>query len=48
VSFFNALTAAMRAAVETGAFEPFRARFFERYAVSSDLVSLENISSAEA
>jgi queuine tRNA-ribosyltransferase len=48
VSFFNGLMSAMRAAVEAGAFEPFRARFFARYAVSSDVVSRENISSAEA
>jgi queuine tRNA-ribosyltransferase len=48
VHFFHALMAAMRAAVEAGAFEPFRARFFARYAVSSDVVSRENISSAEA
>jgi queuine tRNA-ribosyltransferase len=48
VSFFNGLMRAMRAAVDAGAFEPFRARFFARYAVSSDVVSRENISSAEA
>ena len=48
VSFFNGLMSAMRAAIEGGAFEPFRARFFSRYAVSSDVVSRENISSAEA
>ncbi|HMH49161.1 MAG TPA: tRNA guanosine(34) transglycosylase Tgt [Candidatus Acidoferrum sp.] len=48
VSFFNGLMTAMRAAVDAGTFEPFRARFFARYAVSSDVVSRENISSAEA
>jgi queuine tRNA-ribosyltransferase len=48
VSFFNGLMRAMRAAVDAGAFEPFRARFFARYAVLSDVVSRENISSAEA
>jgi queuine tRNA-ribosyltransferase len=48
VSFFHALMAAMRAAVDAGAFEPFRARFFARYAVSSEVVSRENISAAEA
>jgi queuine tRNA-ribosyltransferase len=48
VSFFHALMAAMRAAVEAAAFEAFRARFFARYAVSSDVVSRENISAAEA
>ena len=48
VSFFQALVASMRDAVERGVFGPFRARFFERYAVSSELVSRENISSAEA
>ncbi len=47
VSFFNGLMTAMRAAVDAGAFEPFRARFFARYAVSSEVVSRENISSAE-
>jgi queuine tRNA-ribosyltransferase len=48
VHFFHALMAAMRAAVEVGAFEPFRARFFARYAVSSEVVPRENISSSEA
>jgi len=48
VHFFQALMAALRAAIETGAFAPFRARFFDRYAVSSVVVSRENISSAEA
>ena len=48
VAFFNGLMTAMRAAVDAGAFEPFRARFFARYAVSSEFVSRENISSAEA
>jgi queuine tRNA-ribosyltransferase len=48
VHFFQALMAAMRAAVDAGAFEPFRARFFARYAVSSEVVSREHISAAEA
>jgi queuine tRNA-ribosyltransferase len=48
VHFFQALMAAMRTAIATGAFAPFRARFFDRYAVSSVFVSRENISSAEA
>jgi queuine tRNA-ribosyltransferase len=48
VHFFQALVAAMRAAVDAGAFGPFRARFFDRYAVSSEVVSREHISSAEA
>jgi queuine tRNA-ribosyltransferase len=48
VSFFHGLMTAMRAAVDAGAFRPFRTRFFARYAVSSELVSPEHISSAEA
>jgi queuine tRNA-ribosyltransferase len=48
VHFFQALVAAMRAAVDARAFEPFRARFFARYAVSSEVVSRENIPSSEA
>jgi len=48
VHFFHALMAAMRAAVDAGAFEPFRARFFARYAVSSEVVPRENISASEA
>jgi queuine tRNA-ribosyltransferase len=48
VHFFQALVGAMRAAVDAGAFGPFRARFFDRYAVSSEVVSREHISSAEA
>ena len=48
VHFFQALVGAMRAAIEAGAFAPFRARFFRRYAVSSVVGSHENISSAEA
>jgi queuine tRNA-ribosyltransferase len=48
VYFFQALVAAMREAIGRGAFAPFRARFFERYAVSSEVVSREHISSAEA
>jgi queuine tRNA-ribosyltransferase len=35
VHFFVVLAAAMREAISTGAFGPFRARFFARYAVSS-------------
>ncbi len=34
--FFLGLMAAMRAAIAEGAFRPFHARFFERYAVSSE------------
>ena len=33
--FFLGLMASMRTAIAEGAFEPFRARFFERYAVSA-------------
>jgi queuine tRNA-ribosyltransferase len=36
--FFLGLMAGMRAAIAEGAFGPFRARFFERYAVSSVVV----------
>jgi queuine tRNA-ribosyltransferase len=48
VTFFNGLMRTMREAIEAERFEPFRARFFARYAVSSEVVSRENISSAEA
>ena len=48
VAFFNGLMTAMRAAIAAGAFEAWGTRFFARYAVSSELVSRENISSAEA
>ena len=48
VHFFQRVMAAMRAAIDAGAFGPFRTRFFARYAVSSDVVSPEPISSAEA
>jgi len=36
VHFFVGLVRAMRAAIAAGAFGAFRARFFARYAVSSD------------
>ena len=36
--FFLGLMAALRAAIAAGGFEPFRARFFDRYAVSSVVV----------
>jgi queuine tRNA-ribosyltransferase len=39
LTFFVELMGAMRAAIATGAFAAFRTRFFERYRVSSDLVS---------
>jgi queuine tRNA-ribosyltransferase len=48
VHFFQSLMAAARSAIETGGFAAFRARFFDRYAVSSEAASRENISSAEA
>jgi queuine tRNA-ribosyltransferase len=48
VHFFQALMAAMREAIDEGVFAPFRARFLARYAVSSDVVSRENTSAAEA
>jgi queuine tRNA-ribosyltransferase len=41
VSFFVTLMAAMREAIETGAFAPFRTRFFARYAVSSAEIPLD-------
>jgi queuine tRNA-ribosyltransferase len=37
--FFLGLMAAMRTAIAEGAFGPFRTRFFDRYAVSSESVS---------
>jgi queuine tRNA-ribosyltransferase len=40
--FFLGLMASMRAAIAEGAFGPFRARFFERYAVSSEAVPLDD------
>jgi queuine tRNA-ribosyltransferase len=43
VHFFVALMAGMREAIAAGAFEPFRARFFSRYAVSSRDVSSSNL-----
>ena len=39
VHFFVGLMSAMRDAITAGAFEPFRARFLSRYAVSSADVS---------
>jgi queuine tRNA-ribosyltransferase len=48
VHFFQSLVASMREAIAAGAFERFRGRFFDRYAVSSEVVPRENISSAEA
>jgi queuine tRNA-ribosyltransferase len=47
VHFFQALMTAMRGAIDVGAFEPFRARFFARYAVSSGVGPPETISSSE-
>jgi queuine tRNA-ribosyltransferase len=41
VSFFVSLMAAMREAIEAGAFARFRARFFARYAVSSAGIPLD-------
>jgi queuine tRNA-ribosyltransferase len=41
VYFFVSLMAAMREAIETGAFAPFRARFFASYAVSSAEIPLD-------
>jgi queuine tRNA-ribosyltransferase len=41
VYFFTGLMAAMRDAVERGAFESFRTRFFARYAVSSAEIPLD-------
>ena len=48
VHFFQRLMLTMREAIVGGAFEAFRARFFDRYAVSSKVVSRESIPSAEA
>jgi queuine tRNA-ribosyltransferase len=48
VCFFQRLVAAMREAIAAGAFGPFRARFFARYAVSSADVSLDFDSRTEA
>jgi len=39
LQFFVGLMADMRAAIAQGAFAPFRARFFARYAVSSPGIS---------
>ena len=46
--FYLALMADMRAAILRGAFDAFRARFFERYGVSSLDVSSENLADTEA
>jgi queuine tRNA-ribosyltransferase len=46
--FFLGLMAAMRGAIAEGAFEPFRTRFFERYAVSSVFVSRSDTERPEA
>lgn len=46
--FYLGLMAALRAAVAAGTFERFRARFFARYAVSSEDVSAENPRDTEA
>jgi queuine tRNA-ribosyltransferase len=46
--FFLGLMAAMRTAITEGAFGPFRARFFERYAVSSVSVSPDETERPEA
>jgi queuine tRNA-ribosyltransferase len=43
LTFFLGLMARMREAVAARAFAPFRARFFERYAVSSPDVSLDDV-----
>ena len=46
--FFLGLMSAMRTAISEGAFGPFRARFFERYAVSSVSVSPDETECSEA
>jgi queuine tRNA-ribosyltransferase len=46
--FFLGLMAAMRAAIVEGAFGPFRTRFFDRYAVSSVVVSRDETERPEA
>jgi queuine tRNA-ribosyltransferase len=48
VHFYLELMAAMRAAIATGAFEAFRARFYGRYAVSSLDVPLDDPQRSEA
>jgi queuine tRNA-ribosyltransferase len=45
--FFLGLMSAMRTAISEGAFGPFRARFFERYAVSSVSVSPDETECSE-
>jgi queuine tRNA-ribosyltransferase len=47
IAFFCRLMRAMRDAIADGAFEPFKARFFERYPVSSVDVPLETDSRTE-
>jgi queuine tRNA-ribosyltransferase len=46
--FYLALVAEVRAAILAGAFDAFRARFFARYAVSSDDGPPENLADTEA
>ena len=46
--FFLGLMAAMRAAITARAFGPFRARFFDRYAVSSEVVPRDETERPEA
>jgi queuine tRNA-ribosyltransferase len=46
--FFLGLMAAMRAAIAECAFGPFRARFFDRYAVSSEVVPRDETERPEA
>jgi queuine tRNA-ribosyltransferase len=46
--FFLGLMAAMRAAIAERAFGPFRARFFDRYAVSSEVVPRDETEGPEA
>ncbi|HET7340488.1 MAG TPA: tRNA guanosine(34) transglycosylase Tgt [Methylomirabilota bacterium] len=46
--FFLGLMATVRAAIAEGAFEPFRARFFARYGVSSEAVLLDDSQRPEA
>lgn len=48
VTFFQALMADMRAAVESARFDAFRARFFARYGVSSADVSADDDADPEA
>jgi queuine tRNA-ribosyltransferase len=48
ITFFQRLMQEMRTAITAGAFGPFRARFLERYAVSSTDVSCEDAGGVEA